>query len=134
MARQRSCLGLLTFIALTWSVTCFVFPAWPRSSDLLTLRWICPSLLTLAPQAAQAAAPDQFDSAGLAQIALLLLLLFLGVAVFTFAKPEEEDWQKEIDAVMTEEEWKRSDGPSICQRCGMLILQGYCQNCSGWRF
>lgn len=59
--------------------------------------------------------------------------MFFSIAVFTFAKPEQEDWQREIDEVMTEEEWKRSDGPSMCQKCGCLCVNGYCPRCTGYR-
>ncbi|CAJ1424509.1 unnamed protein product [Effrenium voratum] len=120
--RQRMVRAAAAVLAcFAWSAASFVLP--PARAAL--------SVLVIAPQAARAA--GQLDTSGMAQVGLLGALLFAGLAVFTFAKPEQEDWQKEIDEVMTEQEWKRSDGPSLCQRCGFLCVNGYCPNCTGIR-
>ena len=118
MARRACTVALAMCFA--WSVA-FAFP--PRHVRLA-------SSVLLAPEIAKAAAPTQLDSSGVGQVALIGALLFFSVAVFTFAKPEQEEWQREIDEVMTEEEWKRSDGPSMCQKCGCLCVNGYCPRCT----
>ncbi|CAE8673783.1 unnamed protein product, partial [Polarella glacialis] len=96
-------------------------------------RLVSPCLLAIVPEAAHAAASTEMDSSGIFQVLLVVVIIGVAVGLVTFAKPEQEEWQKELDEVMTAKEWERSDGAnglSICQKCGRLC-GAYCSNCSG---
>ena len=45
----------------------------------------------------------------MAQVALIGALLFFSVAVFTFAKPEQEDWQAKIQTGLLMQTDNRAD-------------------------
>mmetsp|Transcript_66610 Transcript_66610/g.149411 ORF Transcript_66610/g.149411 Transcript_66610/m.149411 type:complete len:133 (-) Transcript_66610:147-545(-) len=103
--------------ALQWrGLTGFLAVGRGRGPVGLHLSSAASATVLLAPGAPAVAQDSSFflpSSEAVVQIGLVLGIIGLIIGLLTTLKPEPEDWQKDLDAELTVDEWQRSDGPSI---------------------
>eukprot|EP00413_Alexandrium_margalefii_P029785 CAMPEP_0204576424 /NCGR_PEP_ID=MMETSP0661-20131031/41765_1 /ASSEMBLY_ACC=CAM_ASM_000606 /TAXON_ID=109239 /ORGANISM="Alexandrium margalefi, Strain AMGDE01CS-322" /LENGTH=121 /DNA_ID=CAMNT_0051585171 /DNA_START=31 /DNA_END=396 /DNA_ORIENTATION=+ len=92
----------------------FLAPKWGRGLAAGPALGAAPVLL-LAPAAPASAAAEivGYEGGVFVQICLVLAAVVVAVGFITFNKPEQEEWQKELDEELSREEWVRSDGPYL---------------------